>query len=292
MKQSLQKLQKIFELEVERGYDNRAVVGGLDRILDSWEMEARADELPEDLIQAISIRLRDYPRLSESSRAEALMGLWRRLQREIGDSVPDLKFQKKQPTAQTEAQPVKPATPEAIPTEPEKTPAGEAPVSDEPAEEKPAPQDEETPEETAQAPEPEEPPAALNAPVTVLSKVGPKTAQTLSRLNLHVLGDMLYNLPRRYVDYSRLTPINRLNYGEEVTVIGTIQSVNLRPIRGGRAKIAEVVIKDGTGALRATWFNQPWIAKRMRVGSQVSLSGKIDQYLGRLMMNNPEWEPL
>ena len=292
MKQSLQKLQKIFELEVERGYDNRAVVGGLDRILDSWEMEARADELPEDLIQAISIRLRDYPRLSESSRAEALMGLWRRLQREIGDSVPDLKFQKKQPTAQTEAQPVKPATPEAIPTEPEKTPAGEAPVSDEPAEEKPAPQDEESREEKTQAPEPEEPPAALNAPVTVLSKVGPKTAQTLNRLNLHVLGDMLYNLPRRYVDYSRLTPINRLNYGEEVTVIGTIQSVNLRPIRGGRAKIAEVVIKDGTGALRATWFNQPWIAKRMRVGSQVSISGKIDQYLGRLIMNNPEWEPL
>jgi hypothetical protein len=91
MKQSLHKLQKFLELEIERGYDNRAVVGGLDRILDSWEMEARADGLTEDLIQAISVRLRDYPRLSETSRKEAIIGLWRRIQREYGEAIPDLK---------------------------------------------------------------------------------------------------------------------------------------------------------------------------------------------------------
>jgi ATP-dependent DNA helicase RecG len=52
MKPSLLKLQKFFKLEAERGYDNRAVVGGLDRILSSWEAEARVENLPEDLIQA------------------------------------------------------------------------------------------------------------------------------------------------------------------------------------------------------------------------------------------------
>ena len=88
MKPSLIKLHKFFKLEADRGYDNRAVVGGLDRILESWEAEARIDNLPEDIIQAIGSRLRDYPRLSESSRAEALEGLWRRLQREISDLPP------------------------------------------------------------------------------------------------------------------------------------------------------------------------------------------------------------
>jgi hypothetical protein len=79
MKSSIQKLQKIFRLEAERGYDDRSVVGGFARMLDPWEADARADELPEELIQAILIRLRDYHHLSPTSRQEALQGLWRRI---------------------------------------------------------------------------------------------------------------------------------------------------------------------------------------------------------------------
>jgi ATP-dependent DNA helicase RecG len=113
----------------------------------------------------------------------------------------------------------------------------------------------------------------------------------LNRLGLHSLGDALYYFPRRYDDYSLLKPINRLWYGEEVTVIGTVQSVSVRPIRGGKLKLVEAVISDGSGAIRATWFNQPWLVKQLR-DAQVVLSGKIDQYLGRLVLSNPEWEPL
>jgi ATP-dependent DNA helicase RecG len=103
---------------------------------------------------------------------------------------------------------------------------------------------------------------------------------------------MLYNYPRRYDDYTQLRPINRLFYGEEVTVIASVQSVNLRPIRRGQGQIVEVIVDDGSGALRINWFNQPWIGKRLQIGMPVVLSGKIDQYLGRLVMNNPELEPL
>lgn len=282
MKHSLQKLQKFFKLEADRGYDNRAVVGGLDRILNSWEVEARADGMPEDLIQVIGNRLRDYSRLSEASRKEALKGLWRRMQQEAGTTLPEIDVQGEEPPAKADAAQV----------EMEKTPAEKPPLDTKPSEGDLTPKDKRPPEEPSPKPAPEEQPAALNAPITVLPNVGPKIAQTLSRLELHLLGDMLYNLPRRYVDYSRLIPINRLRYGEEVTVIGTVHSVHVRPIRSGRAKVSEVVINDGTGAIRATWFNQPWIAKRIRVGAQVSISGKIDQYLGRLVMNSPEWEPL
>ncbi len=139
---------------------------------------------------------------------------------------------------------------------------------------------------------PPEEPEALNASVTVLPGVGPKNAQTLARLGLITLRDMLYYFPRRYDDYSQLKPINRLVYGEEVTVIGTIQSVNTRSIRGGRFQVVEAITTDGTGALRLNWFNQPWVGKRLRYGAHVVVSGKIDQYLGRLVMNNPEWEPV
>jgi ATP-dependent DNA helicase RecG len=125
-----------------------------------------------------------------------------------------------------------------------------------------------------------------------LPGVGPRHGQILGRLALQTLGDMLYFFPRRYDDYSQLKPINRLWYGEEVTVIGTVQNVANRQIRSGRFTLTEALVSDGSGALRVSWFNQPWITKRLRPGMQVVLSGKIDQYLGRLVINNPEFEPL
>jgi len=75
MMQCLQKLHKIVKLEIDRNYDNRAVVGGLDRLLDTWEADARLEGLAEEMIQAVGTRLRDYPRLSEASRSETLTGL-------------------------------------------------------------------------------------------------------------------------------------------------------------------------------------------------------------------------
>jgi ATP-dependent DNA helicase RecG len=284
MKPSLQKLQKIFKLEAERGYDNRAVLGGLDRILDSWEVEARADGLPEELIQAISTRLRDYPRLSESSRAEALDGLMRRIQKEAGGP-PPITISPPAPREKLEAEVEKTTHPghlETIPAEALTTPALSR-------EENP-PQFQPSPVQPS-APSREES-AALDASIIVLPSVGPRHASTLSRLGISTLRDMLYYFPRRYDDYTQLKPINRLWYGEEVTVIGTVQNIVNRTIRSGHFQVVEALVSDGTGALRITWFNQPWIAKRLRSGAQIALSGKIDQYLGRLVLNNPEWEPL
>ncbi len=90
MKPSLQKLQKFLKLEADRGYDNHAVLGGLERMLAPWEAEARVDQIPEDFIQAVVSRLHDYQRLSPKSRAEALQGLWRRIQREANINLPPL----------------------------------------------------------------------------------------------------------------------------------------------------------------------------------------------------------
>ena len=84
MKPSIQKLRKFFRLEAERDYDNKAVMGGLSNILSAWEMEAREDQLSEQIIQAVISRLRDYHRLSEDSREVALKGIWQRVTREIG----------------------------------------------------------------------------------------------------------------------------------------------------------------------------------------------------------------
>jgi ATP-dependent DNA helicase RecG len=434
MKPSLDKLIKFIKLEAERGYDNKAVVGGLDKIYSSWEAEARAEGVPDELIQAVGARLRDYSQLTPPSRADMLQGLWRRIQRSSNINLPSLPPAPERnrdieppvgirPASRPEARPQEPArqippTRQAQrPTQPpgqqpgskpgEQQQAGRTgpgatrvqpqadhrqgekprerpkqihgsqpgqarPVTQRPerveggqtrsslpehpageprnlppaaAVQKPAKpeaeeefdfhtpsaadteysqvQDEDSRRLIEEGPKPafrpvqaaptpaarpapisgsairraprpvfEGAPAALNAPVTVLPGVGPRHGETIGRLGLFTLGDMLYFFPRRYLDYSQLRPINRLFYGEEVTVLAAIESVSSRPARSGKTHLVEAIVSDGSGALRVTWFNQPWLGKRLHSGMYVSLSGKIDQYLGRLAMNNPEIEQL
>ena len=286
MQPSLEKLRKFFRLEHENGYSNSAIIGGLAKMLDFWEGEARVDGVKEEVIQAVVQRLRSYDGLSPQSRADALKGLWKR----IGDTYPDT--QQKQRSAPNNGEGTRqkppPAAPLAGQTPPEPSPRPE-PAKQEQHQQKsrPAapPRSDSVPGARISAT-----PIALDAKLTVLQGVGPRHAETLTKLGMHTLGDMLYYFPRRYDDYSQLKPIKSLWYGEQVTVIGTIQNVTTRPIRGGKATIIEVIISDGTAALRLSFFNQPWLANRFKQGDAISVSGKVDQYLGRLVMNGPDWE--
>ncbi|HEX6269828.1 MAG TPA: ATP-dependent DNA helicase RecG [Anaerolineales bacterium] len=270
MQPSLEKLRKFFRLEHENGYANSAIIGGLAEMLGYWEGEARTDGIQEEVIRAVVQRLRSYDGLSPQSRADALKGLWKR----IGETYPEAQ--------QKSQQRPRPARPAPEPRQPETQ-------RQERQQPKPRPAPPSRSETIAGA-RTSATPAALDAKLTVLQGVGPRHAETLGKLGLHTLGDMLYYYPRRYDDYSQLKPIKDLVYGEQITVIGTIQSVNTRPIRGGKASIVEVIISDGTGGLRLSYFNQPWLTNRFKGGDAISVSGKIDQYLGRLVMNSPDWE--
>ncbi|MBK8821761.1 MAG: ATP-dependent DNA helicase RecG [Anaerolineales bacterium] len=295
MQPSLEKLRKFFRLEHENKYDNTAIIGGLAKMLDFWEGEARADGVAEEVIQAVVARLRSYEKISPDGRAESLKGLWKR----IGETYPEAG---QKPKAQTPPvvgnQPPRPPRPA-----PDVTPNAEASESPRPQQQQkqnpPQQQAQQKPRQAAPSRSDVVPgaktsqtPAALNAELTVLQGVGPRHAETLSSLGMNNLGDMLYYFPRRYEDYSQLKPIKALFYNDVVTVLGTIQTVHNRPIRGGKSSIIEVVISDGTGSLRISFFNQPWLANRFKQGDAIAVSGKVDQYLGRLVMNSPDWEPV
>jgi ATP-dependent DNA helicase RecG len=290
MQPSLEKLRKFFRLEHENGYSNSAIIGGLAKMLDYWEGEARADSIQEEVIQAVVQRLRSYEGLSPQSRADALKGLWKR----IGETYPEAQQKprgapnRRPPVVESVAANVKehqqmPAPP------PPPTEFSQPETQKQERYQRPAPP---TRSETTPGAKTSATPAALEAKLTVLQGIGPRHAETLSKLGMQTLGDMLYYYPRRYDDYSQLKPIKDLFYGEQVTVIGTIQSVQTRPIRGGKASIIEVIISDGTAGLRLSFFNQPWLSNRFKSGDAISVSGKVDQYLGRLVMNSPDWEPV
>lgn len=289
MKPSIEKLTKFFQLETDREFDNKAVMGGFSSMLTSWEAEARAEDLDEDLIKAVTARLRDYDNLSPNSRRDVLKGLRSRIKRiEQGEQPKEQPKQEKPKADQPKREKSKPSA--------ESKPRTERKPGQEPRQEEQAEKQEQKPKRRRKQrqprPKPEGPAAALDAKVTVLDGVGPKNAEKLANLGIENLNDMLYHFPRRYDDYTQLKTINRLDYGEEVTVIGTVQSAAVRNTHGGKVKLVEVVISDGTGSLRLTWFNQPWLTNSIKKDEGIVVSGKIEQYLGRLVMNSPEWEPL
>ncbi|MHB8114387.1 MAG: hypothetical protein ACYDHA_13140 [Bellilinea sp.] len=75
MPSPLEKLRKFLILESERGYDNRAVVGGLDKILPTWKTEAVSFGLPESTIQLVENALIAYPQMDIRERAEGIKTL-------------------------------------------------------------------------------------------------------------------------------------------------------------------------------------------------------------------------
>jgi ATP-dependent DNA helicase RecG len=263
---AIEKLLKYIDLEADRGHDNRAVMGGLERAADTWLDEAAVIEIPPDEAAEIAGMLRGYGAQSVEARRETLSGLRSRL----------LELKPEQGISPDDRE--------------EETIADEGPGDG--GDEGDAPRPEAAGVSRERPEVGTSPPPGMTAPLTTLPGIGPKSAKNLERLGLNTLGDLLWYVPRRYIDYSQLKTINRLWYGEEVTVLATVEEMKVRPTRGGQLKLVEAVVGDGTGSLRVTWFNQPWIANQLPPGEAVALSGRIDQYLGRLTMNSPEWEPL
>lgn len=112
----------------------------------------------------------------------------------------------------------------------------------------------------------------------------------LNKLGLYKISDLLFNYPRRYNDFRNLVSIANLKAGETASIRGKILSIKNKPIFRRHINITEAIIEDATGSVKATWFNQPYLAKSLPAGTEVSLSGKIEDYKKGIQISNPIYE--
>lgn len=130
--------------------------------------------------------------------------------------------------------------------------------------------------------------SGLHAPLTSLSGVGPKLAQTLARLGLQQVGDLLWHLPHRYQDYSNLRRIADLRIGDEVTIQALVRGLHARRTPSGRT-LTTAQLSDESGKITASFWN-PYIDKALFPGRAYFFSGKVASYLGERQMESPEFE--
>jgi ATP-dependent DNA helicase RecG len=121
-------------------------------------------------------------------------------------------------------------------------------------------------------------PDRLELDLASLPGVAATTQRKLGKLGLSTVRDVLEHRPRRYETAADEVSIAALREGEEVVVTGQVLNVEKRPMRGRRRTRIVARVDDGTAAVSVTWFNQPWLADRLKPGTEVRLRGKLGRW--------------
>jgi ATP-dependent DNA helicase RecG len=131
----------------------------------------------------------------------------------------------------------------------------------------------------------------LESPVQFVKGVGPQRAEALAKLGVKTAEDLLLHLPMRYEDRRRFARVAELRPGMRVAVSGEIAVAGLR--RARRLTIYELRLDDGSGRLKAIFFNQPFLKDVLATGKRVVLFGLVerDAMASRLLvMRSPQYE--
>ncbi len=309
---SFDKLSRMLIQERRLEYENKAVLGGFEKLAPNWSAEALQEVTTDEerqLVEEITQNLYDYPNVSDDDRPSFIHRILVKLHKSV-ENASNKKTEASNAEKPSQTEPVQADASAAMvsketsdkvskPDVGETLPRGngtESPQAE--------PKRQQTEGQTVARPVSTPPSSTLrkeirsnfaqtglDSPVTKLPGIKDAMAKRLSNLGVETVGDFLALYPRRYDDYRALKPINRLEYGEEVTIIAQVWETRKRDTRQGRP-IVTSMLSDGTATIEATWFNQPWLEKTLKPGKQIVISGKVDEYLGRLTFQSPEWEEL
>jgi ATP-dependent DNA helicase RecG len=107
-----------------------------------------------------------------------------------------------------------------------------------------------------------------------LSFEGAKTRRAAETLGLATVDDLLLHLPR---DRREARAVAELVPGDSATVVVQVRSISSRSVRRrGMRPLVEATVTDDSGAMKATFFNQPWLEQRYPVGTRLALHGKFE----------------
>jgi ATP-dependent DNA helicase RecG len=113
--------------------------------------------------------------------------------------------------------------------------------------------------------------------IDTLAGVGAALAKRLRALGIETVRDLLLHRPRRYEQAVDEIAISQLWGDEEVAIAGVVEDVRTRRL-GGRRTIVTARVRDDSGAIGASWFNQPWLAEKLTPGTHLRLRGKLGRY--------------
>lgn len=130
----------------------------------------------------------------------------------------------------------------------------------------------------------------LSQSCETLPGVGPTISAKLAKCGIHTIQDLLFHLPYRYQDRTRITPIQDLRPNDWCVVTGRVSKVELKY---GKRRMLYCTIEDKTGILRLRFFhfNQQQI-KSLQEQTQLRAFGEVREFANHFEMIHPEYQLL
>jgi ATP-dependent DNA helicase RecG len=133
----------------------------------------------------------------------------------------------------------------------------------------------------------------LGTPLQFLKGVGPRRAADLEKAGLVTVEDLLCRFPIRYEDRGQFASIMSLRPGQRASVQAEVLSAHVRPTRRPGFRIFEMVVRDASGSIRATFPNQTFLKDVFKPHQRVILYGAVELRPGTgLQLSSPDYEIL
>lgn len=131
----------------------------------------------------------------------------------------------------------------------------------------------------------------LFQPVASLKGIGEKRGQSLAKLGIHTPYDLLYHIPRSYLDYRTITPVAAAQLGESCVVC--VQVARKMPPQYIRKNmtIFKAVVTDGVTDMTVVLYNNPYGFRALQEGAWYRMAGKMQGNLLRREMSTPHILP-
>lgn len=130
----------------------------------------------------------------------------------------------------------------------------------------------------------------VNIPVTQLKGVGAVMAEKLAKVGIENLQDVLFHLPSRYQDRTKVTPIAAVQPGQDAVILGTVMAAN---IVMGRRRSLLVRIQDATGSISLRFFHFSMAQKNaLQQGTLIRCYGEARAGATGLEIYHPEYRAL
>ncbi len=241
----------ILRLERQQGFRDRAVIGGLDAYMRRWR----------DALQPMASMSRSYAEMSTEHRRQWAEATLDRIGvKEQASAVRRLPSDGA-PSSGSTTPPVEPAKPKVSDGK------GRARRSS---------------RKTDGAP------VKLSDDVSRLGSVNSRTKSRLNGLGINTVEDLIHHFPHRHDDFTDVRTISQVVPGETQTVKATIWEVS--ETGRGRMKNAQAILGDETGNIRVVWFNQGYLVRTLKPGTNIVISGEAKVYRGRVVFQSPEYD--
>lgn len=119
-----------------------------------------------------------------------------------------------------------------------------------------------------------------------------KGTAALARLGITTAREALWYLPFRYDDFSDLRPLGELLPDEKQSARVRVEAVRVEPGFGRKPQRVIAQLSDDTGSAEAIWFGRQFVERRLKVGDELIVSGKVAQRGWRSQFTSPEFSPV